>query len=215
MEHFFSLTMAPKQALSELNDKIDSILSILKTQSEDLKKVKTQLEEQLNKVKKLESDVASLYTRISSLEKENLQLKEELNHAVQQSKANNIRLLGVPTSDEETKSSDGGTTFFSKVYEKYIKPCLQVAPKHPAPPTMSVVISNIYCAGKITTVARPPPIVITFSSPHHRLTVLCNKSKCLPSPSPPERSTGIKRYIIVEDERVAKVWSMTAASSLP
>ncbi len=217
--------MATKMALSELNDKIDNILEILKTQSDEIKKVNTQLTEQLEKVKKLEATVTTLDGRVLSLEKENLKLKTELNNNAQLSKANTIRLLGYPSTDEESKSVDGGKAFFSSVFDRILRPILSVAASKGecSPVThMSSAVYNIFRAGRPKPGTNPPPIIITFTSPQFRLAVLRNKRNNIGAPSPSERLSGIKGFSLVEDltpsnykmlndlrrdERVASVWS--------
>ena len=132
--------MANKQAMSELNDKVDNIIRLLTEQSDEIKSLNTKLSEQLTKVQTLETEVVTLKTEVATLQRDNRKLKDEVNHSAQLNKANTIRLLGVPSTAEETKSVDGGKTFFTKVYDKFIKPVLTIAaakgdlPAAPPPP---------------------------------------------------------------------------------
>jgi hypothetical protein len=70
----------------------------------------------------------------------------------------------------------------------------------------------------------PPPIIIKFANPHHRLAILrAKKENNTSSPTDAERTAGFKRFVLVEDltpvnhktlkdlnsdERVEKVWSV-------
>ena len=132
--------MATKQAISDLSDKIDNILTLLTGQSEELKKVNSKLTKALQKVEKLEGEVTSLTKRVTSLELENKRVKDELNTSAMASKSLSVRVLGVSSSDEETKSVDSHRTFFAKVYDRILKPVLTIAtakgelPVAPVPP---------------------------------------------------------------------------------
>ena len=95
--------MATKQAITDLSDKIDNILTLLNSQSEELKKVNSQLTEALKKVENLEGEVTSLTKRVTSLELENKRVKDELNTSAMASKSLSVRVLGISSSDHQMR----------------------------------------------------------------------------------------------------------------
>jgi hypothetical protein len=204
--------------------KINEILSILRDQSKALEETRALLSDSLGRVSKLEEQVTALQTTVSSQDREIRLLKDKANAADQLTKANNIRLIGYPATDEETKSTDGGKSFAARVYEKILKPVLAVAKAKgdiTSVPTLANTVEAVYRAGKISG-SHTPPIVVIFNNRAARLAVLRNKRNNIPMPTDEEKTAGAKRYIIAEDltgpsfrmlrllqadDRVSKVWS--------
>jgi hypothetical protein len=204
--------------------KLDELMALVRGQSKALDETKSMLAESLGRVAKLEEHVSTLQLRLDAQDKEILQLKDSANFLNQQSRANSIRLLGFPVTDDEKMSTDGGKSLSTRVYEKILKPVLAVAKAKgdlSSIPTLPNTISSIYRAGKLNS-PKPPPIVISFSHSQTRLAVLRHKRNNVPSPSDDEKRNGIKSYILAEDltsstfrmmkqlqadERVCKVWS--------
>jgi hypothetical protein len=208
-----------------MEDKINEILSIVREQSKALEETRALLSDSLKRVSKLEEQVAVLQTTVFAQDREIRQLKDRANSAAQLTKANSIRLIGYPTSDEETKSTDGGKSFTARIYEKILKPVLAVAKAKgdiPSVPSLANTVEAVYRAGKTGPGTHTPPIVITFNNRAARLAVLRNKRNNIPLPTDEERSLGAKKYIIAEDltgpsfrmlrllqndDRVSKVWT--------
>jgi hypothetical protein len=204
--------------------KIDELMSLVRGQSLALAETKTMLAESLGRVAKLEETVTTQQIQIDTQDKEILQLKDSVNFLNQQSRANSIRLLGFPVTEDEKHSTDVTKSLSTRVYDKILKPVLTIAKAKgdlSTVPTMPNTIANIYRAGKLNS-PKPPPIVISFSSSQTRLAVLRNKRNNLPTPSDDEKRGGIKSYILAEDltsptfrmlkllhadERVSKAWS--------
>jgi hypothetical protein len=204
--------------------KINEILSILRDQSKALEETRALLSDSLGRVSKLEEQVTVLQSTVSSQDREIRLLKDKANVADQLTKANNIRLIGYPATDEETKSTDGGKSFATRIYEKILKPVLAVAKAKgdiTSVPSLANTVEAVYRAGKISG-SSTPPIVIIFNNRAARLAVLRNKRNNIPLPTDEEKSSGAKRYIIAEDltgpsfrmlrllqayDRVSKVWS--------
>jgi hypothetical protein len=207
-----------------MDAKLDELMSLVRGQSKALEETKAMLAESLSRVASLEDKASSLQRRVDDQDKEILLLKDSVNHLSQQSKANSIRLLGFPVSEDEKMSTDGGKALSTRIYEKILKPVLAIAKAKgdlSSVPTMPNTITSVYRAGKLNS-PKPPPIVISFSSSLTRLAVLRHKKNNLPSPSDDEKRSGIKSYLLVEDltsptfrmlkllqadERVNKVWS--------
>jgi hypothetical protein len=176
-------------------NKLDEILTLLRNQGSDIAETKKMLADSQARVSKLE-------TKVASLEKEVKRLKETSNDREQSAKSRTVRLFGYATSDEETRSTDGGKSFNNKLYDGIIKPCLNAAKTSgdiPSTPQFTTAVEKIYRAGKSANPSRPAPIIITFTSETYRLAVLRNKKSALPDPSPSEREAGIRRYLVVED----------------
>jgi hypothetical protein len=185
-----------------METKINEILSIVREQSKALEETRALLTDSLGRVKKLEDDVAVLQNTVSAQDKEIRLLKDRANAAVQLTKANSIRLIGYPASDEETKSTDGGKSFTSRIYDKVLKPILAVAKAKgdiTSVPSLANTVEAVYRAGRISTGTHTPPIVIVFNNKAARLAVLRNKRNNIPMPTDEERSAGAKKYIIAED----------------
>jgi hypothetical protein len=208
-----------------MEGKINEILSMLRDQSKALEETRSLLAESLGRVTKLEEQVAVLQTTVSSQEKEIRQLKDRANAAAQVTKANAIRLIGYPASDEETKTTDGGKAFTARIYDKILKPILAIAKAKgdiPSIPTLANTVESVYRAGKIGPGTHTPPIVINFINKAARLAVLRNKRNNIPMPTEEEKNLGAKRFIIAEDltgptfkmlrllqgdDRVSKAWT--------
>jgi hypothetical protein len=203
--------------------KIDELMTLVRGQSLALAETKTMLSESLGRVAKLEEQVTSQQSVIDSQHKEILQLKDSVNYINQQSRANSIRLLGFPVTEDEKVTTDGTKSLSTRVYDKILKPVLTIAKAKgdlSTVPTMPNTIANIYRAGKLNS-PKPPPIVITFSSSQTRLAVLRHKRNNLPALSDDEKRAGIKSYVLAEDltsptfrmlkllhsdERINKAW---------
>jgi hypothetical protein len=203
---------------SSVQDQLDEILALLRTQGADIADTKKMLADSQAKVSLLEK-------KVTSLEKEVKHLKEAGNDRDQATKSCSVRLFGYSTTEEES-ASDGGKVFQSKLYEKIIKPCLNSAKANgelQSVPQFATAIHKIFRVGKSSNPARPAPIIINFTSEAIRLAVLRNKKNSLPTPQMSERDAGIRRYMLVEDltpanynmvkllhnrEEVSKVWSI-------
>jgi DNA-binding transcriptional MerR regulator len=177
------------------NAKLDEILTLLRNQGSDIAETKKMLADSQARVTKLES-------KVEALEKEVKRLKETSNDREQAAKSRTVRLFGYATSDEETRTTDGGKSFSNKLYDRIIKPCLNAAKTNgdiPSTPQFSTAVEKIYRAGKSANPGRPAPIIVTFTSETYRLAVLRNKKTALPAPSTSESEAGIRRYLVVED----------------
>jgi DNA-binding transcriptional MerR regulator len=185
----------PRDSSVHDQDKLDEILTLLRNQGSDIAETKKMLADSQAKVTKLE-------TKVAALEKEVKKLKETSNDREQAAKSRTIRLFGYASTEEETRTTDGGKSFNNKLYDRIIKPCLNTAKTNgdiQSTPQFSTAIEKIFRAGKSSNPARPAPIIITFTSDTYRLAVLRNKKSSLPAPSTPERDAGIRRYLVVED----------------
>jgi hypothetical protein len=205
-----------------MEGKINEILSMLREQGKALEEKRSLLAESLGRVTKLEEQVAVLQTTVSSQEKEIRQLKDRANTAAQVTKANAIRLIGYPASDEETKTTDGGKAFTARIYDKILKPILAIAKAKGDIPTLANTVESVYRAGKIGPGTHTPLIVINFINKTARLAVLRNKRNNILMPTEEEKNLGAKRFIIAEDltgptfkmlrllqgdDRVSKAWT--------
>jgi hypothetical protein len=205
--------------------KLNEILSILRDHGKALDETKSLLAESLGKIAKLEEHVAVLQTQVTLQDKEIRILKDKVNAAEQSAKSSSIRLIGYPATDEETKTTDGGKAFASRLYDRVIKPILSVAKAKgdiSTIPSAANCIDTVYRAGKLAPGARLPPLVITLNNKMVRLAILRHKKNNIPMPSEEEKAAGAKRFALVEDltgasyrmlkmlqddDRVAKAWS--------
>jgi hypothetical protein len=206
---------------ASMEEKIDLILHVLAGVAKK-QEIIIKLEE---KVSSLESKAAAQEAVISSLTKEVHSLKEASNDRDQADRGNTLRLFGLPLSKEER---DGNKTTAAVAYDRILKPILSAAKTKgsvPSVPQLTSLVTECYRVGKPGSPesGSPPPIIIKFANPHHRLAILRAKKENTPSPTDAERTAGFKRFVLVEDltpanhktlkdlnsdERVEKVWSV-------
>ena len=187
--------------LAAMDEKINTILTMLQQQQSSQDDMKSMLADSLKRVTILEATVVSLESRIASQDKELKNMKIALNDRDQAAKHKNLRLLGFPVEADE-KATDGGKSFTQRIYNSIFKPIFTAAVAKGdldiIPPCFSI-IEKVYRIGKAADGARPPPILVIFSSPSARLAILRNKKNNVPAPSSAERDRGTKFYTIVED----------------
>ena len=185
----------------DTKQQLDLIINMLKEQSTAINETRALLAASQAKVDVLETKVAILETTVSSMEVDILSLKEQLNNKNQEGKLLSARLFGIPVTDEETKSTDGGESFRKQIYDRYVKPCLNAARSNgdiSSVPQAHNVITKCFRLGKPTG-TRPPPLLVTFSSYELRTAVFRYKRDSFPVPSEAEKINGTKRYVMVED----------------
>jgi hypothetical protein len=205
--------------MEAVQDQLQEILGLLKAQGSDISETKKMLADS-------QARVAHLEKKVSTLEREVKTLKEASNDRDQAAKSRTVRIFGVPSADEETKSSDGGKSFYTKVYDRILKPCLNTAKSNgdlQSVPHFTTAIESVYRAGKSAIPSRPAPLVVTFTNESFRMAIMRNKKSSLPTPTAPERDIGIRRFMIVEDltpatfqmlkslksrEEIDKIWSI-------
>jgi hypothetical protein len=204
-----------------MEEKIDLILHVLAGVAKK-QEIIIKLEE---KVISLETKTAAQEAVINSLKKEVQHLKESSNDRDQADRGNTLRLFGLPLSRDER---DGNKTTAAVAYDRILKPILSAAKSKgsvPSVPQLSSLVTECYRVGKPgpSESGSPPPIIIKFVNPQHRLAILRTKKENTPSPTDAERAAGFKRFVIVEDltpanhktlkdlnsdDRVEKVWSV-------
>ena len=201
--------------ISNLSD--SQKLDFLVTAVVSLQQGQAKIENLVTRVQSLEVTVAAQSKTIASLQQEVKFLKERDNGREQQTRCNVLRLFNFPGSDSETNLA-------GKVYDKLLKPILAAAKSKgeiSTLPQLPNTIEEAFRAGRFAAGANkpPPPVIIRFASPAIRLAVLKHKRNNTPPPQ-----EGAKRMILVEDltpashrklkelqedERVAKVWTMS------
>jgi chromosome segregation ATPase len=142
-----------------VQDQLDEILALLRSQGSDIADTKKMLVESQAKVTHLKSEVISLKREVKKL-------KESSKDRDQYAKSRSVRLFGYPTSEEETRTTDGGKIFQNKLYDRIIKPCLKAAKVNgdiSSTPQFSTAIEQIYRMGKSANPGRPAPVLITFT----------------------------------------------------
>ena len=187
----------------DTKQQLDLIINMLKEQSAAINETRALLAASQAKVDVLETKVAILESTVSSMEVDILSLKEQLNARNQEGKLLSVRFFGVPVTDEETKSTDGGDSFRKQIYDRYLKPCLSAARANgdiPTVPQAHNVIAKCFRLGKPTpSGTRPPPLLVTFTSYELRSAIFRYKRDSFPIPSEAEKINGTKRYVMVED----------------
>lgn len=243
--------MPPKANVWE--DKITEILALVQNLTQSHEETKKLLTDSLARVAVLESKVAeveksnraniarcgALENRCAALEtsmtllankteaksQEIYDLKNRLNAREIDARARNIRLLGLPVTDDEKHATDGGRAFASRIYARIIKPIFEAAVAADflySIPIFEESVEAVYRTGTQKPGKKPPPVIIVFTQRIHRLAVLKFKKDNTPAPSRSEQEMGATSYLFVEDltpatfamylslkedERVQKVWS--------
>ena len=176
---------------------------MLKDQSALINETKALLADSQAKVSVLETKVTTLELTVDALSADVLSLKEQLNTRNQEGKLNNARLFGIPYTDEETKSTDGGEAFKKLIYDRFVKPCLNAARANGDIPTVPHAANTIVKLNRIGKAgapgSRPCPLLLSFANHDLRNAVFRNKKACFPTPSDAEKTNGVKRYVMVED----------------
>jgi hypothetical protein len=201
--------------INSLDQKLNFIISELAS----LKQQTLEIAHLVNRVTTLEAKVEEQNNTIKSLKADVLNLKIVSNVQEQQLKANHLRLLNFPGSNDETGLA-------GKVYE-VLKPLLAAAKLGgliPTLPQMNNTFEEVYRAGRFSPGSNkpPPPIILKCSSALVRLAILKTKKQHLP---PPEEEGAKRLYItedltpathrklkeLAEDERVEKVWTLSGS----
>jgi hypothetical protein len=192
--------MAPSDPATQ--EQLNTVISMLKEQSETLKDTRKLLSENQAKVVALEAKVDSLEARVVSLEDDVVALKDGSNFREQQLKLCSVRIHGLPVTDEELAATDGGKTLANKVYDRILKPILNAAKAKndiPSVPHCPNVIEEVYRAGRPSKTGKPAPIVVKMVNRNLRLAVLKNKRTSIPAPQEVEKNEFVKRFTVVED----------------
>ena len=179
-----------------------------------LPEIKANLQVMVARVAVLEATVEAQQKVITSLQSEVRALQISDNNREQERRNTSLRLFNFPGSNSETGLA-------KKVYDKLLKPILKAAHAKgeiPTTPQMDSVIEDIFRAGKFADGANkpPPPIIIKFASPSYRKAILLYKRNNTPPSDGPKKKiltedlthpTHRKMKELLNDERVAKVWS--------
>ena len=180
-------------------------------------------------------EIAVLNTKVALLEADNQEMRKELllvkeivNKRDQQSRELTVRILGMAVSEEEKQ--DGLKVAIKQAYDRFLKPILSAAKTNgliETVPQLNNCVEEGYRVGKGVTDAQgitlPPVLVLRLKTKAIKTAIFKTKREVLPTPSPAEKSAGIKKVLLVEDltvptltkmkemkndTRVAKVWTM-------
>ena len=82
--------------------------------------------------------IVTLESQVNTMGKEIKTLKEIVNHREQQGRTLNIRILGLPSSEEEAHGPDASAAAAKTAYDKIIRPLLASSPPFPRSLTLSL-----------------------------------------------------------------------------
>ena len=175
--------------------------------------------------------IVTLESKVNTMGKEIKTLKEIVNHREQQGRTLNIRILGLPSSEEEAHGPDASAAAAKTAYDKIIRPLLasekskriiSTLPTLPNAVTQAYRMKSRFAPAK----AGPIPLMITLSSPAIKLAIFRAKKDALPTPSDADKAAGSFRFTITEDltsptaeflkqmrgdKRVARAWTVDGA----
>jgi len=205
-----------------LEEKLDFIISLFVQQKKENDQHKEMIKNLIAKTSTLEKDNAAL--------KRDLRVaKESINRSELASRNLTLRILGLPVSPEEARSSPGESNKMAAkaAYDKIFKPIWTAAKNKgtiPAVPQFNTAVEYGFRTRSNAKDSRgnlyPPPLLIHLTSKLYRTEIFKNKKEAMPSILEQE---GLANIFIVEeltnptikrmkelreDDRVERVWSV-------
>ena len=157
------------------------------------------LEETRSLLTQEKAKVSALETVVGDLTKELRTLQDTVNSREQSSRSLMLRIVGLPSSEDEVNSPDPDKFLAKKIYETILQPILTGAKSKSlikSVPTLSNTILKAYRVGKFGPKPSPSsPIIVTLTDPSIKVAIFKAKKQFLPLPSEP----GAKRYLLAED----------------
>ena len=203
------------------------IASALETRQQ-LCSVSLQLQETKDLLAANQKRISTLEEHVTTVEQELKSLKETVNFREQKFRILNIRILGVPQSEDEVHGPDAAAAAAKTAYDWIIKPLLVAAKAKgivASVPNLSNSISQAYRMKNRAGPSRtsPPPLLVTLQSPAIKTAIFRAKKDALPSPSESDVAAGSARFTVTEDltsnaaeflkqlrghKKVARAWSV-------
>lgn len=162
-----------------------------------MRRTETTLQEFQGRVVKLEAAV-------DTLNKQVYDLQNTVNLREQQLRAKTVRITGFPYTEEEKASTDP-KYLTKKIHEKLLSPIYNFAKSSgqiERAPTNTTAIESCFrvrASSALTGTARPPPIILKFTTEPMKPHIMKNKRLHMPMPSKEEKDIGIQRFTIVDD----------------
>ena len=190
--------MAPKTDSSKLDTILDQ-LKALGPMSQKLDDLQASIGSNRLEVDSLQFTVNQHEDRLAALEREMASQKDFLNSQQQQLRSLTVRLFNVPVSTGE--SANNFAELRSVVYERFLKPLFSEAKAKKtiaAIPPASSTFEACFRTYQQVSGKPPPPVIIELASRPIKIAAMSNR-KALPLPTEEEKSSGISRFILVED----------------
>ena len=202
-----SINVISQERMAKLEDRADSLeTSISNLRSETKDSVDTIKAE-------LRGEVFALRTELKDV-------KSTLNARDQKERSLNIKLAGLPVSDDELSAPDPDKFLAKRIYDRILLPILTKAKEASHLDVVPTLAKTIVSARRVNTWVNPNPdpipgsaaaakskskasaiplIIVTFSSPTVRLAILRNKKSHTPSPTDVDKRLGSVGFFINED----------------
>ena len=136
---------------------------------------------------------------VGDLKKDLRTLQDTVNFREQAARSLQVRIVGLPSSEDEDNAPDPDKYIAKKIYELILQPILNGAKSKSlikSVPTLTNTISKAFRLGRHNSKPSPSaPIVITITDPSIKTAIFRAKKQFMPQPSDP----GVKRYLLAED----------------
>ena len=214
MNNVASINSTLSTSLPALNAKVDSFIGELNAAKKDIADNR--------------EDIKNVFSEVFDLRDQVNIMRDQLNVSNQRERQLCLRIFGLPLSDDEVNGPDPAKATVKLAYDRILKPLLTAArdrsaissvPKNPAD-----VIREAFRLKSDPSKKSPPAILLKLSSDLYKTVIFKSKRDHLPSPTDAEKSSGIKRFDVVEDltpanrdclmdlrshPRVARAWTVS------
>ena len=214
MNNVASINSTLSTSLPALNAKVDSFIC-------ELNEAKKDIADNREDIKNVFSEVFDLKDQVNTM-------RDQLNSSNQRERHLCLRIFGLPLSEDEINGPDPAKATMKQAYDRIIKPLLTAARDRSAIPSVpknaSDVIREAFRLKSDPSKRSPPAILLKLSSDLYKTVIFKSKRDHLPAPTDAEKSSGIKRFDVVEDltpanreclmelrnhPRVARAWTVS------
>jgi len=148
--------------------------------------------------------ISTLETQVTTMGKELKAIKETVNHREQLTRNLNIRILGLPLSEDKSLGPDASAAAAKQAYDRIVRPLLVAAKAKGIITTLPSIANTITHAYRLkfrTQSNQPtlPPLIVTLQSPNIKMAVFRAKKDALPVPSATEKAARSLRFTVTED----------------
>ena len=201
-EDFIVQQLKKLNALDTLSTKMDGISASLNQLTSKVETLQQTVSANTTDIAANKADIAELRGELQKNKTEVKALKTSHNLREQRLRSTTVRLFNFPVTIGE--SLDNYRPLETKVYEKIVRPAIVAAKAAGYVGSVSQQQNCIEACFRVFSPREPEPgspllpVIIRLSSNAIKFAVMKNR-KHIPAPGDSEKSTGIRRFILVED----------------